>query len=108
MNIRLILFRFVSLVIAMSVAVLFIELVLICSKPLTRIYCPAGKMFESLYVPDTEYVYGLKPDTVYAHFSYYGDFVAKYRINSEGLRADRNYGFQKPDGVKRILILGDS
>jgi hypothetical protein len=32
----------------------------------------------------------------------------EYRINSEGLRADRDYPFRKPSGTCRVAVFGDS
>ena len=56
-----------------------------------------------LYVPDPD------PEIAFRMRSNYEDFVygADVRINAQGLR-DRAYSYEKPDGVKRILILGDS
>ena len=35
------------------------------------------------------------------------EFETHIKINSKGLR-DKNYDYEKPDGVKRIVVLGDS
>lgn len=101
-------FKVICLAMALFSAVILMEIVLRLIKPITHIYYPAGRSFEAIYIPDDNYVFGLKPDTVYKHYSYYGDFVATYRINSDGLRGDRNYGYKKTAGIKRVLILGDS
>lgn len=107
-RVKLLIFKIACLSAAFVMAVVVTEMALRLSKRLTNVYYPAGKTFEAIYKPNSDYVYGLKPDTVYKHCSYYGDFVATYRINSEGLRADRVYGYKKPDGTKRVLMLGDS
>src|SRR5262249_24998751 len=47
-----------------------------------------------------------EPGAVYRHQS--ADVSIWFRINSKGLRADREYSYEKPAGVKRIVCLGDS
>jgi lysophospholipase L1-like esterase len=47
-----------------------------------------------------------QPGTAYRHKS--PDVEVWFRINSQGLRADRDYPKEKPAGVKRIVTLGDS
>jgi lysophospholipase L1-like esterase len=46
------------------------------------------------------------PNARYTHHS--ADVDVEFRINSKGMRADRNYPYEKPDGVLRIVALGDS
>jgi hypothetical protein len=36
------------------------------------------------------------------------DVSVQFRINAKGMRSDRNYPYQKPAGLMRILSLGDS
>ena len=40
-------------------------------------------------------------------FAMAGDFKTHIKINSKGLR-DREYDYDKPEGIKRIVVLGDS
>jgi lysophospholipase L1-like esterase len=47
-----------------------------------------------------------EPHAVYRHQS--ADVSVWFRINSQGLRADRDYPYTKPPGVKRIVCIGDS
>ncbi|MCA9501916.1 MAG: hypothetical protein KC616_02490 [Myxococcales bacterium] len=47
-----------------------------------------------------------QPDTTYRHKS--ADGTWWFTINSRGLRADREYPYEKPPGVFRIVSLGDS
>ncbi len=47
-----------------------------------------------------------EPGAHYRHKS--ADGIWYFRINDQGMRADRNYSHEKPPGVKRILNLGDS
>jgi hypothetical protein len=47
-----------------------------------------------------------QPNARYAHHS--ADVDVEFRINAKGMRADRNYPYEKPDGVLRIVALGDS
>jgi len=50
--------------------------------------------------------YDLRPSSR-AVFAYRGQPV-EYRINEDGIRADRRYAIPKPAGVRRIVMLGDS
>lgn len=47
-----------------------------------------------------------QPGAVYRHKS--ADVKVWFRINAQGMRADRDYPYAKPPGVLRILSLGDS
>ncbi len=47
-----------------------------------------------------------QPDSQYRHKS--PDVCVWFRINSKGMRADLEYPYEKPAGVRRILSLGDS
>jgi lysophospholipase L1-like esterase len=47
-----------------------------------------------------------EPNAVYRHKS--ADVTVWFRINSQGMRADREFAREKPPGVKRIVSLGDS
>jgi lysophospholipase L1-like esterase len=47
-----------------------------------------------------------EPNAVYRHKS--ADVEVWFRINGQGLRADRDYPYAKPPGVRRIVSLGDS
>lgn len=47
-----------------------------------------------------------EPNTHYRHKS--ADVTVWFRINSRGLRADREYPYEKPAKTKRIVSLGDS
>jgi hypothetical protein len=47
-----------------------------------------------------------EPNAVYRHKS--PDVTVWFRINSQGMRADRDYPYEKPAGTKRIISLGDS
>jgi hypothetical protein len=47
-----------------------------------------------------------EPGARYTHRS--PDVTIPFRINARGLRADRDYPYEKPAGVKRIVCIGDS
>lgn len=54
--------------------------------------------------PDRTWLYGMRPGAA-GRFHESGD--VHYRVNADGFR-DREYAQAKPDGVFRIIILGDS
>lgn len=47
-----------------------------------------------------------QPGAEYGHHS--PDVDVRFRINAQGMRADRDYAYAKPPGRQRILSLGDS
>jgi len=47
-----------------------------------------------------------EPGARYRHKS--ADVNIRLRINAQGMRADHDYSYSKPEGVKRIVSLGDS
>ena len=46
------------------------------------------------------------PDETYQHST--PEYRVELRTNSKGVRADREFPYEKPDGVFRIVVLGDS
>jgi hypothetical protein len=46
------------------------------------------------------------PGSSYRHKS--ADITTYFRINHQGMRSDRDFGYEKPPGVTRIVSLGDS
>ena len=46
------------------------------------------------------------PNTHYRHKS--ADVCVYFRINAQGMRADRDYRYEKPAGTRRVVCLGDS
>lgn len=46
------------------------------------------------------------PNQVYTHKT--PDYTVEFRTNSKGMRANRDFPYEKPVGVKRIVVLGDS
>ncbi|MEW6676504.1 MAG: GDSL-type esterase/lipase family protein [Pseudomonadota bacterium] len=49
---------------------------------------------------------GIRPNEQFTHSSVDGQW--EFTTNSRGLRSDRDYAYEKPAGVLRILVLGDS
>jgi lysophospholipase L1-like esterase len=47
-----------------------------------------------------------QPNAFYRHKS--ADVTVWFEINAQGMRAHRDYPYEKPDGLKRIVSLGDS
>lgn len=60
-----------------------------------------------IYQSNDRLGYTLRPGVIYDHQSPYGDFSALIQVNQEGLR-DRPVSLNKPPGVFRIFVLGDS
>jgi lysophospholipase L1-like esterase len=53
--------------------------------------------------------WGLRTNDPHSHYRHKSaDFTAWFTINGQGMRAERDYAYTKPPGVKRILMLGDS
>lgn len=48
----------------------------------------------------------LRPHTQFWHTSIDGQW--EFRINSQGFRADKEYGYEKAPGCQRVICLGDS
>ena len=58
---------------------------------------PGHELFGWFFVPNNEFIFTSRRD----------EFRVRVRINSNGLR-DREYPYEKGEGVFRILVLGDS
>lgn len=66
---------------------------------------PAGKGF--FWVPSKSYGWGLAPSRSAPFYNDQQEFRTFVRINSKGQR-DIEHEYNKPEGVYRILVLGDS
>ncbi len=59
------------------------------------------------YIQATNFgIRGNMPNQSYKHRT--PDYIVELRTNSKGIRADEEFGYSKPAGVKRIVLLGDS
>lgn len=59
-------------------------------------------------VPDAVTGWSLQPNAQGRYFAPMYEYDVDVRINSLGLRADEAIGYAKPEGVFRIMVLGDS
>lgn len=48
----------------------------------------------------------LEPSTTFQHTSADGTWI--FKTNAQGFRDDRDYAYEKPQGIRRVLCLGDS
>jgi len=58
-------------------------------------------------IPSDRYGWSYRPGATFTYNGRYERFRSRSTINAQGLR-ERDYAYDKPDGVVRILILGDS
>lgn len=78
---------------------------LVFSEIFVRLFDPQAVM--PRYITGTAWgVRGNIPNARYRHHT--PEVDVQYRINSQGLRADRDYSLIKPAGVCRIAVFGDS
>jgi hypothetical protein len=90
--------RFLKPLALAAYALLFAELFL-------RIFAPQAIM--PRYVTGTPWgVRGNIPNATYWHQT--PEVTVQYRINSQGMRADRDYSVAKPEGTCRVAVYGDS
>jgi hypothetical protein len=90
--------RFLKPLALAAYALLFAELFL-------RIFAPQAIM--PRYVTGTPWgVRGNIPNATYWHQT--PEVTVQYRINSQGMRADRDYPVAKPEGTCRVAVYGDS
>lgn len=53
--------------------------------------------------------FGLRINEPYASYRHKSaDVTVWFRINGQGMRSERDYHYEKPPGIKRIIVLGDS
>jgi hypothetical protein len=78
---------------------------LIFGETFVRILCPQPVM--PRYVTGT--AWGVRGNIPHARYWHYTPEVSvEYRINGQGMRADRDYPLRKPAGTCRIAVFGDS
>jgi len=93
---------FESKVIRIIFAVVYI---LIAAELFLRVFNPVPML--PRYIEAKYYgIRGNIGNKTYWHFT--PDISVQIRTNSAGIRADREIPYQKPNGTKRVLLLGDS
>lgn len=79
--------------------------VLLLGEGFVRVFAPAQIM--PRYVQATSY--GIRGNIPRSHYWHYTPEVSvEYRINSAGIRADREFTLEKPPDTCRVLLFGDS
>ena len=99
-------FRAVLVLFSLGVTMLFAEAALRLAVP-----SPAAAVAEeddgfSFFTYDERLGWDLVPGTADRHQS--SEFDVTIRINSHGLRSDREYALEKSPGTQRIVVIGDS
>ncbi len=78
---------------------------LVAAELFLRAFAPVPML--PRFVEPTYYgVRGNSPDMQFLHRT--RDYEIQIRINKQGMRADREFTYEKPPGVTRIVVLGDS
>ena len=98
-RLRALLLRLTELVVSIVVTAVLVEL-------LVPLFLGEQPKFPRRVV---EAPWGLRynePGARYRHKSADGTWY--FHINNQGMRADRDYSYEKPAGVRRIIALGDS
>jgi len=79
--------------------------VLVAGEFFMRIFAPQAML--PRYVCATDYgIRGNEPNRSYWHTT--PDYRVNIRTNAKGIRAHGEIPYEKPEGVKRIVLLGDS
>jgi lysophospholipase L1-like esterase len=68
---------------------------------------PARRRGAPWGLPNEVYGWGYRPGATFTYDGTYEKFGSPSKINSKGLR-EREYAYEKPAGVFRVLVLGDS
>jgi hypothetical protein len=78
---------------------------LLAAEVFLRVFAPQSIL--PRYVRPTDYgIRGNEPNCSYWHVT--PDYRINIRTNSKGIRADSEIPYEKPPGLKRIVVLGDS
>lgn len=105
--IKKIIFNLFMVVITLIVILLITEVSFRLFSKVTGVYYPAAASSPAIFVDSPE-GYSLLPNSNAKHYSLYGDYVARYAINSAGFRVNYDYPTRESKNSKKIFILGDS
>ena len=84
---------------------LWLVYIIVAAEFFLRVFHPMPML--PRYIVATKYgVRGNMPNVEYMHKT--PDYKVHFKINSKGVRSDREIPYSKADSIKRILILGDS
>mgnify|MGYP000103170157 CR=1 FL=1 len=84
---------------------LIVVYIFIAAEFFLRFFSPVPML--PRYIAETGYgIRGNQPSTQYFHKT--PDYKVHFKINSKGVRADREIPYKKSEGTKRIIVLGDS
>jgi hypothetical protein len=100
--------KLLSAIILFTFYIAFALLVAEGGVRLARAAPPAEAMGWFWRAPDATTGWAMQPNTSGRSFNQMYEFDVAVAVNSRGLRAPESIGYAKPEGVYRIVVLGDS
>jgi len=92
---------------SLIIALLLSEICFRLLRGVTGVYYPVAWSSPAIFV-ETNEGYALLNNRRAEHYGLHGEYIAEYGVNSQGIRSATEYDLNKPTGVKRIFVSGDS